>query len=70
MKKVRDFYSIFEIFPMKSINRDFTLLINGKMTELIFNVLDEEEEKKDLIYNILNTLCFKKMYFLKIGIID
>ena len=62
MKKVRDFYSIFEIFPMKSINRDFTLLINGKMNELIFNVLDEEEEKKDLIYNILNNLLTVNFY--------
>ena len=62
MKKVRDFYSIFEIFPMKSINRDFTLLINGKMNELIFNVLDEEEEKKDLIYNNLNNLLIANFY--------
>ena len=53
MKKIRDFKSIFEIFPMKSIKQNFNLLINGKVKELILTVLDEKEDINKVLDNIL-----------------
>ena len=47
MKKVKDFKSIFDIFPIKYFDQDFTLLINGKIRDLInttFNVIEKDYE--------------------------
>ena len=44
IKKVRDFKSLFDIFPLKSIDNEFTLLINGKFRDIIFTALDDKPE--------------------------
>ena len=44
VKKVRDFKSLFDIFPIKSIDREFTLLINGKFQDIILTALDDKFE--------------------------
>ena len=54
IKKVRDFKSIFDIFPIKCIDRNFTFLINGKMNNLKYTILDEEEEKYTILFEILD----------------
>ena len=65
MKKVKDLKSIFDIFPIKYFDQDFTLLINGKIRELIrttFNVVENDLEifyeiyDKWLIINYYNNL--------------
>ena len=45
MKKVIDFKSLFDIFPLNSINNEFTPLINQKFKEIIYTALDIEPEK-------------------------
>ena len=54
MKKIRDFKSIFDIFPPKLINKEFTLLINGKFKDIIFTVLDEKKENFEFLYKIFD----------------
>ena len=39
---------------MKSIDKNFNFLINGKIEELIFTVLDEKEENYDLLFEIFD----------------
>ena len=59
MKKVKDFKSLFDIFPIKSIMREFTLLINGKFRDIILTVFDEKE---DLIYQIIDNILIINHY--------
>ena len=54
MKKVLDFKSIFDIFPINSINKEFTFLINGKFKDIIFTVLDEKKENFEILYKIFD----------------
>ena len=54
MNKIRDFNSIFEIFPLEYFDKDFTFLINGKIQKLIYTVLDENEKNFELIFNIFD----------------
>ena len=56
IKNIRGFNSIFEIFPIKSIDKPFNFLINGKLRELIGTVLDEKEENYDFIFQILDNI--------------
>ncbi len=56
MKKIRDFKSIFEIFPRESIKYDFIIKINEKFTNIFNKILDEKEENYDLIYKIIDNL--------------
>ena len=62
MKKIRDFKSVFDIFPIKSIKREFNLLINGKVRDLIFTILDEKEDIYNLIYEIIDNLLICNSY--------
>ena len=54
MKKVRDFQSIFDIFHIKYIDREFTKLINGKMRDIIYSVLEENEKSYEKIFKIFD----------------
>ena len=54
MSKIRDFKGLFDIFPIKQIKKDFALLINGKIKELIYTVLEEKEENFNIIFEIFN----------------
>ena len=40
MKTISDLKSIFDMFPHKSIDQGFTFLINGKVDELKYTILD------------------------------
>ena len=54
MRKFKDFNSIFEIFPIKYFDYNFTLLINGKIGDLIYSILEEKEEVYDLLFKIID----------------
>ena len=54
MKKIRDFKSIFDIFPPKLIDKEFTMLINGKFKDIILTVLDEQKENFEFLYKIFD----------------
>ena len=54
IKKIKDFKSIFEIFPIKSINKDFNFLLNGKFRDIIYTILDEKEENYNIIYEVID----------------
>ena len=56
IKNIRGFNSIFEIFEMKSIDKEFNFLINGKLRDLIVTVLDEKEENYDTIFQTLDKI--------------
>lgn len=53
MKKFRHFKSIFELFPLKNINKKFTNYINEKMGVLIYTALDEDKNEK-LIFSLFD----------------
>ena len=52
MKKVKDFKSIFDIFPIKYFDQDFTLLINGKIRDLINTTLNVKEKDYEIFFEI------------------
>ena len=54
IKKVKDFKSIFDIFPIENIDQSFTFLINGKMRDLIYTVLDEKEKNYNFLFEIFD----------------
>ena len=65
IKKVRDFKSIFDIFPLKSIDKEFTFIINDKFKEIILKALDE---KVDVLYEIFdNWLIINEYSKLELG---
>ena len=54
MKKIRDFKSIFDIFPIEIFDKEFTFLINGKINEFFYSGLKEKEDKYELLFKILD----------------
>lgn len=56
IKNIRGFKSLFEIFPIKSKNKQFNFLINGRLNDLIGTVLDEKEENLNFIFQILDDI--------------
>ena len=62
IKKIKDFKSIFEIFPIKSINKDFNFLLNGKFRDIIYTILDEKEENYNIIYEVIDNFFKCNIY--------
>ena len=54
MKKLRDFKSIFDIFPIKAFDIEFTFLINGKINEFFNLGINEKEQNYEIIFKILD----------------
>ena len=54
MKTMSDLKSIFDIFPQKFIDQGFTFLINGKVDELKYTLLDEAKEKEKILFGIFD----------------
>ena len=54
IKKIMDFKNIFDIFSLKNINKKFNNLLNDKMNEMIFTILDINPERYNEIFNIFN----------------
>ena len=54
MKKVKDFKSIFDIFPIEFLDINLTFLINGKMNDLLYEVLDEKENNYNYLFEIFD----------------
>ena len=54
MKTMSDLKAIFEIFPQKTIDSGFTFLINGKVDELQFTILDEAKENTKILYEVID----------------
>ena len=54
MTNIKDFKSIFDIFPRNYFDKDFTNLINKKIAELIYTALDESENNYNKIFQIFD----------------
>ena len=54
MKKLRDFKSIFDIFPIEAFDIEFTFLINGKINEFFYLGINEKEQNYEIIFKILD----------------
>ena len=62
LKTLSDLKSIFDIFEIKSIERGFTVLINGRVNELIYTLLDEDKENDEILFDIFDNwllICYK-----------
>ena len=56
IENLKDFKSIFEIFPFKYINQSFTLLIDGKVKEIMYTLLDDKEEDYELLFEVFTNI--------------
>ncbi len=56
MENLKDYKGIFEIFPIEFINYKFTLLINGRVQENMYTLLDEKEEDYELLFDVFTHL--------------
>ena len=54
MKTISDLKSIFDMFPHKSIDQGFTFLINGKVDELKYTILDEAKDNEKNLFEIID----------------
>ena len=61
MKKIRDFKSIFQLFPTNNINMRFAKLINEKFGELIYFALDDVEHE-NIIYYVFDKVLIINEY--------
>jgi hypothetical protein len=43
IEKIIDIKSIFDIFPIKFIDREFTLQINNRLNNVLYSILEEKE---------------------------
>ena len=62
IKKIRDLKNIFNLFSLENINKELNILINKKMDEIVYTVLDEKEENFTEIFEIFKNvlICNKK----------
>ena len=58
VKKVIDFKSIFDLFPLDNIDYNFINLINRKIAkqELLYSCLNEKEENLEILFKIFKNL--------------
>lgn len=56
MKKVLDFLSIFDLFPLDKIETNFVLLINAKINEIRYTTLEEKEENLKKVFKIFENI--------------
>ena len=56
MENLRDYKSIFEIFPIKYFNQTLAFLINGRVKDNIYTLLDEKEEDYELLFDVFNEI--------------
>ena len=54
MKKLKDFKSIFDIFPIREIDTNFVYLINAKINGLRYEILGEEDKNYNLYFKIFD----------------
>ena len=58
MKKLEDINSIFMIFPIKFIDKDFTLLLNEKIGKIKNTILEKKDKDYDLYFYIFDNCLF------------
>ena len=56
IEKIIDIKSIFDIFPIKFIDCEFTLQINKRLNNVLYLILEEKEENYNLIYDIFDKI--------------
>ena len=56
MENLKHYKSIFEIFPLKYINQNLTFLLNGKIKDNIYTLLDEKEEDYEILFEVFNNI--------------
>ena len=54
MQKIKDFKSIFDIFPLQYYDKPFAFLINGKINNLIYTIFSIKDSDFNLIFDILD----------------
>ena len=62
IEKIIDIKSIFDIFPIKFIDREFTLQINNRLTKVLYLILEEKEENYNLIFDIFDKIFIINEY--------
>ena len=62
IKKVKQFKYIFDLFSLDHINKDFNKLINKKLDDIFYQVLDENEEEYIYIFKVFKNvlICNEK----------
>ena len=54
MRNVKDFQSIFSIFPIDYFDKGFTFLVNGRINKYRYTILDEKEEDYNKIFEVID----------------
>ena len=54
MRNVKDFASIFKLFPYEYYDKGFTFLINGKIHNFRYSILDEKEADYNKIFEVID----------------
>ena len=52
--KIKDFQSIFNIFPFQTINEIFTSMINVKMSEIIYQILEMNIKEYEYVFGVFD----------------
>ena len=56
--KITDLQSIFDIFPIDKIKTEFAFMINQKIKEIKYTILEVTKEKYDVLFNILDKFLY------------
>ena len=56
MENLKDYKAIFEIFPIKYFNQNLTFLVNGRVKDNMYTLLDEKEKDFELIFDVFNNI--------------
>ena len=56
MENLKQYKAIFDIFPIKYINQNLALLLNAKVKDNMFTLLDEKEEDYELLFTVFNQI--------------
>jgi len=56
MENLKDYKVIFDIFPIKYINRNLTYLIDTKVKQHKLTLLDEKEKDYELLFGVFNNI--------------
>ena len=56
MENFKDYKAIFEIFSIKYINQSLAFLINAKVKNNLYTLLDEKEEDYEILFDVFNNI--------------
>ena len=56
MENLKQYKAIFDIFPIKYINQNLAFLLNAKVKDNMFTLLDEKEKDYELLFTVFNQI--------------